>query len=267
MVEPSWVGRRVSVRRVIERADDGRLLFGDVVGDLVGLDAQTAVVDSRSGYVEVPLALVSVARLVPPSTADELALEEVCARGWRAAETDRLGGWLLRASGGFTGRANSVLPLRAPGLPLDEALERAARLVPASAGCRCASRCRSSHAGCSTPSSPSGAGRASPDVHVMTTRLDLADPPAAGAGVVLHGRAGRGVAARGSATAAGLEPAARALLARHDHAAFAAVRDDSGAVRGDRAGHRRRRLARRDRRGGRAGACGAPAWPAGSWPR
>src|SRR3954463_16791132 len=119
-MEPSWVGRRVSVRRVIERADDGRLLFGDVVGDLVGLDAQTAVIDSRGGYVEVPLPLVAIARLVPPSTADELELQELGARCWRAAETDRLGGWWLRASGGFTGRGNSVLPLRAPGLALGE---------------------------------------------------------------------------------------------------------------------------------------------------
>ncbi len=51
------------------------------------------------------------------------ALEAVAALGWRALETEPLGGWLLRASGGFTGRANSVLPLGDPGLPLPEGVE------------------------------------------------------------------------------------------------------------------------------------------------
>ncbi len=37
-------------------------------------------------------------------------------------ESERLGEWELRAAAGFTRRANSVLPLGDPGLPLDEAL-------------------------------------------------------------------------------------------------------------------------------------------------
>ncbi|MGX1477267.1 UNVERIFIED_CONTAM: ribosomal protein S18 acetylase RimI-like enzyme [Streptomyces canus] len=37
-------------------------------------------------------------------------------------ESERLGDWELRAASGFTRRANSVLPLGDPGLPLDEAL-------------------------------------------------------------------------------------------------------------------------------------------------
>jgi len=49
-------------------------------------------------------------------------LERLAAHGWRGTSTHRLGEWLLRAGSGFTGRANSVLPLRAPGLPLDDAL-------------------------------------------------------------------------------------------------------------------------------------------------
>jgi hypothetical protein len=100
-------------------------LYGDVVGDLLHLDASAAVIDTRTGLVEVAVDTVAIARWAPPSTADELALETVAAAGWRAAETAHIGGWLLRATGGFTGRANSVLPLRAPGLALDEALRRA----------------------------------------------------------------------------------------------------------------------------------------------
>ena len=56
-----------------------------------------------------------------------LALEQVAARGWRGLVTEDLGGWLLRAAGGFTGRANSVLPLGDPGRTLDEALAHVGR--------------------------------------------------------------------------------------------------------------------------------------------
>jgi GNAT superfamily N-acetyltransferase len=49
-------------------------------------------------------------------------LERVAAAHWRGTEEEWLGDWLLRAAGGFTGRANSVLPLGDPGQPLDDAL-------------------------------------------------------------------------------------------------------------------------------------------------
>jgi N-acetylglutamate synthase len=50
-------------------------------------------------------------------------LEREVARSWRAPEEERLGGWLLRAGEGFTGRANSALAAGAPGLPLADAVE------------------------------------------------------------------------------------------------------------------------------------------------
>lgn len=49
-------------------------------------------------------------------------LEQVAALGWPAPETQVMGGWLLRAADGWTGRANSVLPLGEPGRPLEAAL-------------------------------------------------------------------------------------------------------------------------------------------------
>ena len=49
-------------------------------------------------------------------------LEAVAARGWRAPEEAPLGGWLLRAAEGFTGRANSALAVGDPGIPLADAL-------------------------------------------------------------------------------------------------------------------------------------------------
>lgn len=52
-------------------------------------------------------------------------LEAVMARGWWPLEHEWLGGWLLRASAGFTGRGNSALPLGDPGCGLPAALHRA----------------------------------------------------------------------------------------------------------------------------------------------
>jgi ribosomal protein S18 acetylase RimI-like enzyme len=49
-------------------------------------------------------------------------LELVAAELWQAPVCDRLGSWLLRAAEGFTGRANSALPLGDPGLPLPAAV-------------------------------------------------------------------------------------------------------------------------------------------------
>lgn len=54
-------------------------------------------------------------------------LERVAAAHWRGTQEEWLGGWLLRAAEGFTGRANSVLPLGDPGLPLDGALDAVTR--------------------------------------------------------------------------------------------------------------------------------------------
>jgi ribosomal protein S18 acetylase RimI-like enzyme len=62
----------------------------------------------------------------PLCTASVRDLETVAALGWRPTETARLGGWLLRAAGGFTGRANSALPLGDPGRPAVQAVHEVA---------------------------------------------------------------------------------------------------------------------------------------------
>jgi N-acetylglutamate synthase len=43
-----------------------------------------------------------------------VALERLAARSWRGLEEQWHGDWLLRAGGGFTGRANSVLVVGDP---------------------------------------------------------------------------------------------------------------------------------------------------------
>lgn len=222
------MGRRVSVRRIVDRTADGRALTGDVVGDLVGLDTRIALVETRAGRVEVALPLVTAARLVRPSTADELALERVAAQGWRAEYTHELGGWLLRAAGGFTGRANSVLPLHAPGLPLDDALATAGAWY---AGHRLPLRIQ-----VPTPSRrlldaelAARGWSASPTVHVMAARLDQLPAARSDVDVDLTTDPGAGWLRR-FRDGVGLEPVARGVLTRHDTATFAAVRDRTGTT-------------------------------------
>jgi GNAT superfamily N-acetyltransferase len=151
---PGQVGRRVVLRR---RLPDGGV--GDLLGDLVRWDAQDVAdpdnpaeprvtVRTRAGDVTVAVRDVLGGKPVPPApprrgrphrTIDWRDLERVASDGWRAVEQERLSGpdgWLLRASDGFTGRANSALAVGDPGLPLALALDRveawyAARGLPA----------------------------------------------------------------------------------------------------------------------------------------
>jgi ribosomal protein S18 acetylase RimI-like enzyme len=58
--------------------------------------------------------------LPSPLAVDEL--ERLAARTWRGLEEQRYGDWLLRAAGGFTGRANSVLVVGEPPVPLPGAV-------------------------------------------------------------------------------------------------------------------------------------------------
>jgi N-acetylglutamate synthase len=58
---------------------------------------------------------------------DVAALERLAARSWRGLEQEPFGDWLLRAGGGFTGRANSALVVGAPPGPLDAAVAEVGR--------------------------------------------------------------------------------------------------------------------------------------------
>lgn len=133
------LGRRVTVRRVVGRAGDvdgGRPLFADVVGVLVSAGEELRIRRRDGGAVGVPAAAVHRVKAVPFAAADVLGLERTAALGWPAPDREWLGGWLLRAAGGFTNRANSVLPLGSPEMPVAQAVEAvndwyAARGLPA----------------------------------------------------------------------------------------------------------------------------------------
>ncbi|MYQ38694.1 MULTISPECIES: GNAT family N-acetyltransferase [unclassified Streptomyces] len=133
-ITPADVGKRVSVRRVADVPGEGAK-FTDTVGVLTSWDDGVLSVTTKSGEsIRIAESALVAGKVVPPAPArrrgpaasfGELAL--VTARAWQPVESELLGEWRLRASGGFTRRANSVLPLGDPGLPLGEALGRVTR--------------------------------------------------------------------------------------------------------------------------------------------
>ncbi len=140
--EPAWIstalGRRVSVRSAAGvPGPTGGPGFRDAVGFLESVEpGGNWVIRTRNGKaVMVDPAAVVAAKIVPDAPArlrsaseiDVATLEYIAAQAWQPLEQAPLGEWVLRAAGGFTGRANSVLPLGDPGEPLDEALARITR--------------------------------------------------------------------------------------------------------------------------------------------
>ncbi|MFE2725502.1 GNAT family N-acetyltransferase [Kitasatospora sp. NPDC059327] len=112
---------------------------------LTSWDDRELTVVPRSGdpvtFAENRLVAGKVVPLFPARraalpVASPLELQRIAARGWPAVEQQPLGEWTLRASAGFTRRANSVQALGDPGLPTAEALTAvrdwyAARGLPA----------------------------------------------------------------------------------------------------------------------------------------
>ncbi len=127
-------GLRAGMRAVVRHRIDHGLT--DALGDVVAIGPATISVRTRLGVVTVERAAVVAAKEVPPKPtrrgASHLAismedLERIMAEGWPPLERAELGSWLLRAAAGFTGRANSVLPLGSPGVSLSEAVDRCER--------------------------------------------------------------------------------------------------------------------------------------------
>jgi GNAT superfamily N-acetyltransferase len=120
------VGHRIVVRRVVGvRA--GRTLFSDALGELTELTETHLTLITATGPQRVPLAEVHRAKRVPaarrPTAAAVVALELAADEAWPAPVRERLGGWLLRSAQGFTGRANSALPVGDPDRPLEAAID------------------------------------------------------------------------------------------------------------------------------------------------
>jgi GNAT superfamily N-acetyltransferase len=132
MLGPHLVGRRVVVRRLVrgETGPSGGPAMTDVLGVLESWDGGVVGVRRERGdLVTIETADIVSGKEVPPrpsrhrrldpAEADRLALP-----GWQPVESEPLGEWVLRASGGFSSRGNSVLALGDPGIAPDEAVEQ-----------------------------------------------------------------------------------------------------------------------------------------------
>lgn len=127
---PHCVGKRVVVRRVLrgETGPSGGPAMTDLLGEMTDwTDRDTTVRAADGTLVTIPLADIVSGKPVPPRPSVRLRVppaeaERRALAGWPAAETALLGDWLLRATGGFSARANSVLAVGSPGVPFADAV-------------------------------------------------------------------------------------------------------------------------------------------------
>ena len=141
---PHVVGQRVVVRRLVrgETGPTGGPAFTDLLGVMeTWADGVTTIRDAEGAVTTIAVGDIVSGKPVPPrpSVRHRVSPEEAELRAdaaWRARETERLGDWLLRASGGYSSRANAALAVGDPGMGIDEAAGRvrsfyAARDLPA----------------------------------------------------------------------------------------------------------------------------------------
>ncbi len=130
MLREQDVGHRIVVRRVVGHRG-GRPVYSDSLGELVELTETHLTLTTRQGRLRVPMAEVHRAKRVPaarrPTAAAVVELELAADEAWPAPTRARLGDWLLRAADGWTGRANSALPVGDPDRPLEAALDAVER--------------------------------------------------------------------------------------------------------------------------------------------
>lgn len=135
-------------QRVVIRYTDGGSPT-DAVGSVTAAAESSVTVETKRGAVTIPRETILLVHELPPAPTRPGALhrivsaedlQRIAAATWlpedsawlhadnlRAEERDEppsvQAGWLLRANGGVTHRANSALPLGDPGMPPEQALE------------------------------------------------------------------------------------------------------------------------------------------------
>jgi GNAT superfamily N-acetyltransferase len=109
MADLPLVGTRVSIRYRLPTGE-----FTDVIGHVQSLDPTVVLRTKSAELVSIsPADVVAVRELSdrPVRASETRALEHAAALAWPGTEQHWLDGWLLRAAGGYTSRANSAVPL------------------------------------------------------------------------------------------------------------------------------------------------------------
>ena len=127
---PACLGMRVVVRRVLrgETGPSGGPAMTDVLGVMESWTEDDLTVRREDGsLVRVARADLVSGKAVPPraSVRHRVSAPDAARRAlgsWPAVEAEPLGEWVLRASGGFSARANSVFLTGDPGRPWAEAV-------------------------------------------------------------------------------------------------------------------------------------------------
>ena len=127
---PHCVGQRVVVRRVLRgrTGPSGGPAMTDLLGVMESWDGATTAVRAEDGTLtEIAIADIVSGKPVPPrpSARQRVSAEQACRMSnasWPPIHARPLGDWLLRASGGFSARANSVMAIGDPGVPFDDAV-------------------------------------------------------------------------------------------------------------------------------------------------
>ena len=128
-VAPDLLGKRATIR--FREGTSAR----DVIGRILAITDESVTVERRDGTTAiVDRALIIMWKVVPDRparsrrasviTAEDLAV--ISSLGWPALESEQLGEWELRASAGFTGRANSALIVGDPGIEGPGAIDQVA---------------------------------------------------------------------------------------------------------------------------------------------
>ncbi|MBI3691485.1 MAG: GNAT family N-acetyltransferase, partial [Mycolicibacterium aromaticivorans] len=104
------VGSRVSIRYRLPAGTAPPM--SDVIGELLAQAPVILVRTKSDGVVEVrqdDVVAVRELSVVPVRTSEIRALEHAAALAWPGTEQSWHDGWLLRAAGGYTSRANSAV--------------------------------------------------------------------------------------------------------------------------------------------------------------
>ncbi|HET6626805.1 MAG TPA: GNAT family N-acetyltransferase [Nocardioidaceae bacterium] len=127
---PHCVGQRVVVRRIVhgETGPTGGPAMTDLLGVMESWAEGTTTVRDESGAVAaIAIADIVSGKPVPPRPSvrhrvSAEAAERRAVQGWPPLVSRRLGEWVLRASGGYSSRANSVLAVGSAAMAFPEAL-------------------------------------------------------------------------------------------------------------------------------------------------